>query len=70
MFASIDILANFNYGHVYHYISESVNNLFLPNSGTLDKDENLDDNIDDQDIVTAKPLNSITEFVKFTQCDS
>ena len=26
----------------------SVNNLFLPNSGTLDQDENLD-NIDDED---------------------
>ena len=56
MFPSQDILVSFNYGHVYHYIIESVNKLFLPNSGTLDQDENLDDNIDDEDTVTAKPL--------------
>ena len=56
MFPSQDIPVNFNYGHVYHYITESVNHLFLPNSGTLDQDENLDDNIDDEDTVTAKPL--------------
>ena len=56
MFPSQDIPVNFNYGHVYHYITESVNHLFLPNSGTLDQDENLDDNIDDEDTVTAKTL--------------
>ena len=56
MFPSQDIPVNFNYGHVYHYIIESVNNLFLPNCVTLDQDENLDDNIDDEDTVTAKPL--------------
>ena len=31
----------------------SVNNLFLPNSGTLDQDENLD-NIDDENTKTIK----------------
>ena len=56
MFPSQDIPVNFNYGHVHHYIIESVNNLFLPNRGALDQDENLDDNIDDEDTVTAKPL--------------
>ena len=56
MFPSQDVPVNFNYGHVYHYITESVKRLFLPNSGTLDQDENLDDNIDDEDTVTAKPL--------------
>ena len=56
MFPSQDILVSFNDGHVYHYIIESVNKLFLPNSGTLDQDENLDDNIDDEDTVTAKQL--------------
>ena len=56
MFPSQDIRVNFNYGHVYHKIIESVNNLFLPNSGALDQDENLDYNIDDEDTVTAKPL--------------
>ena len=56
MLPSQDIPVNFNYGHVYHYIIESVNNRFLPNSGTLDQDENLNDNIDDEDTVTAKPL--------------
>ena len=58
MSPSQDIPANFNYGHVYHYIIESVNNLFLQNSGmgTLDQNKNLDDNIDDEGTVTAKPL--------------
>ena len=41
---------------MYYYIIESVNNIFLPNSGTFDQDENLDHNIDDEDTVTAKPL--------------
>ena len=43
---------------MYHYIIESVNNLFLQNSGmgTLDQNKNLDDNIDDEGTVTAKPL--------------
>ena len=35
MFPSQDIPVNFNYGHVYHYIIESVNNVFLLNSGTF-----------------------------------
>ena len=37
-------------------IIESVNNRFLLNSSTLGQDENVDDNIDDEDTVTAKPL--------------
>ena len=36
MFPSQDILVSFNYGHAYHYLIESVNNLFLPNVGALD----------------------------------
>ena len=56
IFQNQDIPVSFNYGHVYHYIIESVNNLFLCNSDTLDQDENLDDKIDDEDTVTAKPL--------------
>ena len=56
MFPSQDIPVSFNSGHLYHYIIESVNNLFLPNSGTLDQDEHLDDNIDDEDTVIGKPL--------------
>ena len=55
MFPCQDTPVNFNYEHVYYYIIESVNNLFLP-SGTLDQDENLDNNIDDEDTVTAKSL--------------
>ena len=39
---------------MYYYIIESVNNIFHPNSGTLDQDENLDDNIDDEDTVRTK----------------
>ena len=49
---------------MHHCITESVNNLFLPNSGTLDQDENLDDNIDDEDTVTAKPLRNRRLLVK------
>ena len=56
MFRNQGILVNFNYGHVCHYIIESMNNLFLPNSGKLDQDENQVDNIDDENTVTAKPL--------------
>ena len=56
MFPCQDTPVNFNYGHVCYYSIESVNNLFLPNSGTLDQDENLDNNIDDEDTVTAKSL--------------
>ena len=37
-------------------IIESVNNRFLLNSSTLDQDKNVDDNIGDEDTVTAKPL--------------
>ena len=37
-------------------IIESVNNRFLLNSSTLDQDENVDDNIGNEDTVTAKPL--------------
>ena len=32
MLPSEDIPVNFNYGHVFHYIIESVNNLFFPNN--------------------------------------
>ena len=58
MSPSENIPVNFNYEHVYYYTIESVNNLFLPNSGmgTLHQNKNLDDKIDDEDTVTAKPL--------------
>ena len=58
MSPSENIPVNFNYEHVYYYTIESVSNLFLPNSGmgTLHQNKNLDDNIDDEDTVTAKPL--------------
>ena len=41
---------------MYHYIIESVNNLFLPKNGTVKQDENLDHNTNDEDTVTGKPL--------------
>ena len=50
VFPSQDIPVNINYGHVYHHIIESFNN------GTLDQDENLNYNIDDEDTVTGEPL--------------
>ena len=56
IFPSEDIPVNFNCGYVYHYFIESVNNLILPISGTLDQDENLDENINDEHVLTAKPL--------------
>ena len=56
IFPSEDIPVNFNCGYVYHYFIELVNNLILPISGTLDQDENLDENINDEHVLTAKPL--------------
>ena len=56
IFPSEDKPVNFNCRHVYYYFIESFNNFFLPISGTLDQDENLDDNINDEYTVTAKPL--------------
>ena len=50
VFPSQDIPVNINSGHVYHYVIESFNN------GTLDQDENLNYNIDDEDTVTGEPL--------------
>ena len=50
VFPSQDIQVNINSGHVYHYVIESFNN------GTLDQDENLNYNIDDEDTVTGEPL--------------
>ena len=80
VFASQDTPVNFNYGQVYQNTIDSVNNLFLPNSGTPDQDGNLNGNIDDEYTVhhsmeAEKPLkviavlSGITGFVKFTQCD-
>ena len=50
VFPSQDIPVNINSGHVYQYVIESFNN------GTLDQDENLNYNIDDEDTVTGEPL--------------
>ena len=49
----------FNYGHVYHYLVESISNLFVSQS-----DDDEAEGIDCQDTVTAKPLKKGRGLVK------
>ena len=55
IFPSRDIPVNFNYGHVYHYLVESITNILIPDHGQTDEERELS-GIDCEDTVTAKPL--------------
>ena len=53
-FPSRNLPASFNYGHVYHYLVESISNVLLHDEHNLSDDDG--EGIDCEDTVTAKPL--------------
>lgn len=56
-FPSRNLPINFNYGHVYHYLVESIKNVYVPEANVVYSDgDNEEDSIDVDDAVTAKPL--------------
>ena len=63
IFPSRDIPVNFNYGHVYHYLVESITNILIPDHVQADEERELS-GIYCEDTVTPRLLCKGSGFVE------
>ena len=62
-FPSRNLPSNFNYSHVYHYLIESVSDVYVDVSVTKGSDDE-DECSESQGTVTSKPLNKEVHLLK------